>query len=244
MPDFTRFGRSQREQAIGQAVALPSTMTVFAAMGIIITSATAVIFGHAISDPIDLGGMFDNQIIVGVVMFTVVVATLAVNIAANVVSPANDFANAFPNHIDFKLGGLITGLIGIAMMPWELLANPGRYIGSWLVGYSGSLGAVAGVLIVDYWILRKRTLDLAALYVGHGTYRYQSGVNLPAVVATLVGAGVALAGMFWAPLRPIYDWSWFVGFGLAGGLYWVMMQGTVVPSPRPGRSEANIAPPR
>jgi NCS1 family nucleobase:cation symporter-1 len=201
-------------------------------MGIIITSATVIIFGKAISDPIELGGTFDNRVIVGVVMFTAVIATLAVNIAANVVSPANDFANAFPRFIDFKLGGLITGVLGIATMPWELLKNPARYIGGWLVGYSGSLGAVAGVLIVDYWILRKRTLDLASLYVHDGAYRYLGGFNLQAIAATVVGAAVALAGIFWEPLRPIYDWSWFVGFGLAGGLYWLLMQGRVSPSRR------------
>ncbi len=243
MPDFTRFGRSQRGQAIGQAVALPTTMTVFSGMGIMITSATVIIFGKAISDPIELGGRFDNRLIVGVVMFTAVIATLAVNIAANVVSPANDFANAFPRHIDFKRGGLITGVLGIAAMPWELLRNAGRYIG-WLVGYSGSLGAIAGVLIVDYWLLRRRTLDLTSLYVRDGAYRYRDGYNLAAIGATLVGAAVALAGMFWDPLRPIYDWSWFVGFGLAGALYWVLMQGRVPPSPHPGSARSDIAPPR
>jgi len=244
MPDFTRFGRSQREQAIGQIVALPSTMTVFAGMGIIITSATVIIYGNPISDPIQLGGMFHNRFIVGVVMFTVVVATLAVNIAANVVSPANDFANAFPSKIDFKRGGLITGVIGIAMMPWELIKDPERYINGWLVGYSGSLGAVAGVLIVDYWILRKRTLDLASLYVAGGAYRYHEGYNLKAIGATFAGALVALAGMFWEPMRPIYNWSWFVGFGLAGVLYWLMMRGSVTSGPHPGLAEARIAPPR
>jgi NCS1 family nucleobase:cation symporter-1 len=237
MPDFTRFGRSQREQATGQSIALPSTMTVFAGMGIVITSATVIIYGHAIADPIELGGMFDNRVIVGVVMFTVVIATLAVNIAANVVSPANDFANAFPSLIDFKRGGLITGVIGIVMMPWELIRDPQRYINGWLVGYSGSLGAVAGVLIVDYWILRKRTLDLRSLYVEDGAYRYRHGFNLNAIAATLAGALIALAGMFWEPLRPIYNWSWFVGFGVAGGLYWVLMPGA---DARAGR----IAPPR
>jgi NCS1 family nucleobase:cation symporter-1 len=223
MPDFTRYGRSQREQAVGQVVALPTTMTVFAAMGIMITSATVIIYGKAISDPIALGGMFENRLIVGIAMFTVVVATLAVNIAANVVSPANDFANAFPSKIDFPRGGLITGVIGILMMPWELLKNADRYIG-WLVGYSGSLGSVAGVLIVDYWILRRTRLDLRSLYTPDGAYRYTSGWNVPATVATLLGAGVALLGAFWAPMRPIYDWSWFVGFGLAGGIYWAWMQ--------------------
>jgi NCS1 family nucleobase:cation symporter-1 len=176
-------------------------------------------------------------------MFTVVVATLAVNIAANVVSPANDFANAFPRHINFKRGGLITGVLGIAMMPWELLADPARYIGGWLVGYSGSLGAIAGVLIVDYWILRKCTLDLASLYVSDGAYRYRNGVNGRAISATLIGAVVAFAGIFWEPLRPIYNWSWFVGFGLAGGLYWVMMQGVGPPSPRTA-AVPHVSPPR
>jgi NCS1 family nucleobase:cation symporter-1 len=228
MPDFTRYGRSQREQAVGQIYALPSTMTVFAAMGIAITSATVIIYGHAVSDPIELGGMFSNRLIVGVVMFTVVIATLAVNIAANVVSPANDFANAFPGKITFSRGGLITGVIGILMMPWELYADPGRYINGWLVGYSGSLGSVAGVLIVDYWVLRKTKLDLRSLYVANGSYRYVNGWNMAAVWATLAGAGVALLGAFWEPMKPIYDWSWFVGFGLAGGLYWLLMRARIV----------------
>jgi NCS1 family nucleobase:cation symporter-1 len=189
-----------------------------------ITVADVIIYGKAISDPIELGGMFDNRLIVGVVMFTVVVATLAVNIAANVVSPANDFANAFPSKIDFKRGGLITGVIGIAMMPWELIKDPVRYINGWLVGYSGSLGAVAGVLIVDYWILRKTVLDLRSLYVADGVYKYRNGWNISALTSTVVGFGVALAGAFWPPMRPIYDWSWFVGFGLAGGLYYLQMR--------------------
>ena len=223
MPDFTRYGRSQREQAVGQAVALPSTMTVFAAMGIVITSATVIIYGKAISDPIALGGLFDNRLIVGVAMFTVVVATLAVNIAANVVSPANDFANMFPRRINFPRGGLITGVIGVAMMPWELLKDAGRYF-AWLGGYSGSLGAVAGVLIVDYWILRRTQLDLPSLYTADGAYRYRRGWNVLAVAATVIGAAVALLGAFWEPMRPIYDWSWFVGFGLAGGIYWTLMR--------------------
>ncbi|HEY0195291.1 MAG TPA: cytosine permease, partial [Kofleriaceae bacterium] len=224
MPDFTRFGRSQRDQAIGQVVALPSTMTVFAGMGILITSATVLIYGKAIADPIELGGLFTNRAVVGVVMFTVVIATLAVNIAANVVSPANDFANAFPSKIDFKRGGLITGVIGVAMMPWELIKDPARYINGWLVGYSGSLGAVAGVLIVDYWVLRKTTLDLKSLYVADGAYRYRGGYNVDAIAATVIGAGVALAGMFWEPMHWLYNWSWFVGFGLAGGVYWALMR--------------------
>ncbi len=227
MPDFTRFGRSQREQAVGQVVALPSTMTLFAAMGITITSATAVIYGTPIWDPIILGGKFESRVIVGLAMFTVVIATLAVNIAANVVSPANDFANAFPKRIDFKRGGLITGVIGVAMMPWEIMKDTHRYIDGWLVGCSGSLGSIAAVLVVDYWILRRTKLDLRALYVDDGAYRYAGGWNPAAVAATVVGAAVALLGAFWEPMHPIYNWSWFVGFGLAGALYYVLMRGRI-----------------
>jgi NCS1 family nucleobase:cation symporter-1 len=224
MPDFTRFGRSQKEQAVGQAVALPSTMTVFAAMGVVVTSATTIIFGEAVWDPVVLVGRFESPIIVAIAMFTVVVATLSVNIAANVVSPANDFANAFPKKIDFKTGGLITGLIGIAMQPWKLLADPSGYIYTWLIGYSGGLGSIAGVLVVDYWLIRKTELVLNDLYRVDGSYRYSRGWNWPAVTATLIGSLVALLGQFWAPMRPIYDYAWFVGFGLAAGLYYTMMK--------------------
>src|SRR5881409_3825329 len=161
MPDFTRFGRSQRAQAIGQIVALPTTMSVFAAMGVIITSASAIIYGKAIWDPVELVGKFTEPVIVAISMFTVVVATLSVNIAANVVSPANDFANAFPRLITFSRGGLLTGFIGIVMQPWRLLADPSGYVFQWLGGYSGGLGSIAGVLIADYWVVRGKRLQLA-----------------------------------------------------------------------------------
>jgi len=216
MPDFTRYGRSQREQVVGQAVALPTTMFVFAAMGVMITSATAIIYGEAIWDPVKLVAKFGNPFVVGFAMFSVVVATLAVNIAANVVSPANDFANALPRWISFRTGGLITGLIGIAMQPWRLLADPRGYIFAWLVGYSGGLGSIAGVLIADYWILRHRDLHLADLYLPHGRY---AGWNMRAVVATLVGCGLAWGGLVIPLLRPLYDYAWFVGFLSAGAIY-------------------------
>ena len=216
MPDFTRFGRSQREQVIGQAVALPTTMFAFAAMGVLITSASAIIYGEPIWDPIRLVGHFTNPWIVGFAMFSVVVATLAVNIAANVVSPANDFANALPRWISFRTGGLITGILGIVMQPWRLLADPKGYIFTWLVGYSGGLGSIAGVLIADYWIVRRRSLNLADLYLPQGEY---GGWSVPAVVATLAGCALAWGGLVYAPLRPLYDYAWFVGFAASGGIY-------------------------
>src|SRR5215216_3962534 len=180
MPDFTRFGRSQREQMIGQTVALPTTMFLFAAMGVLITSATTIIYGEVIWDPIKLIGRFSSPLVVAISMFTAVVATLAVNIAANVVSPANDFANAFPRLIKFKTGGLITGLLGLLMQPWKLLAVPSGYIFTWLLGYSGGLGSIAGVLIADYWLVRRKNLALGDLYRTKGTY---AGWNWRAVFA-------------------------------------------------------------
>jgi NCS1 family nucleobase:cation symporter-1 len=229
MPDFTRFGRSQKEQVVGQAVALPSTMTVFAAMGIVITSASAVIYGSPVWNPIDLAGHFSSRIIVAVATFTAVIATLAVNIAANVVSPANDFANAFPKKINFKRGGLITGLIGIAMMPWELVKDSHRYLDGWLGGYGGALGTVAGVLIVDYWLIRKTRLDLKSLYSTDGAYRYTNGWNRAAVVATVGGMMVAVPGAFFDGMKVLYQWSWFVGFLVAGLLYWLQMRTSAPP---------------
>jgi NCS1 family nucleobase:cation symporter-1 len=220
MPDFTRFGRSQREQIVGQTVALPTTMSVFAAMGVIITSATAIIYGQAIWDPVQLVGKFTSPVIVAISMFTVVVATIAVNIAANVVSPANDFANAFPKFISFKSGGLITGLAGIAIQPWKLLADPNGYIFTWLLGYSGGLGSIAGVLIADYWLVRKRELRLEDLYLADGEYR---GWNWKAIGATALGCGLAWIGLIVPPLKPLYDYAWFVGFFAAGGAYAALM---------------------
>ncbi|HEX8178705.1 MAG TPA: NCS1 family nucleobase:cation symporter-1 [Pyrinomonadaceae bacterium] len=228
MPDFTRFGRSQREQVVGQVVALPTTMTVFAAMGVLITSAAVVIYpqmrADELWDPMKLVGQFHQVVVVAVSMFTVVVATLAVNIAANVVSPANDFANAFPKLISFRLGGLITGLVGLLMQPWRLLADPSGYIFSWLVGYSGGLGSIAGVLIADYWLVRRQRLELGDLYRARGVYTYAGGWNWRAVVATLVGCMLAWIGLVVPPLRPLYDYAWFVGFGAAALTHFGLMK--------------------
>ena len=250
MPDFTRFGRSQREQTIGQVVALPTTMTIFAAMGVIITSAAIVIYPNLkpteLWDPLKVVGQFDNVFVVAISMFTAVVATLAVNIAANVVSPANDFANAFPKLISFRTGGLITGIIGILMQPWKLLADPSAYIFTWLNGYSGGLGSIAGVLIADYWLVRNKKLVLADLYRTEGVYAYSGGWNWRAVVATVIGCSLAWAGVvipalaeeFASPgwldstwlgsvipkLKLLYDYAWFVGFGASAMVHYVLMK--------------------
>ena len=223
MPDFTRFGRSQREQAIGQVVALPTTMFVFAAMGVLITSATSIIYGEVIWDPIKLVGRFQSPAVIAVAMFTAVVATLAVNIAANVVSPANDFANAFPRFIRFSTGGLITGILGIVIQPWRLLADPSGYIFNWLLGYSGGLGSIAGVLIADYWLVRRNQLALEDLYLLDGRY---GRWNWAGIGATLAGCAIAWGGLFWGPLRPLYDYAWFVGFSVALVTYLLLARST------------------
>jgi nucleobase:cation symporter-1, NCS1 family len=247
MPDFTRFGRSQREQAVGQVVALPTTMTVFAMMGIVITSASAVIYGKTIWDPVELVGRFESRLLVAVSMFTVVVATLGVNIAANVVSPANDFANVKPGKISFKTGGLITGVVGILMLPWKLIADPNGYIFKWLLGYSGGLGSIAGVLVADYWFVRRAELRLGDLYRRDGLYAYGepappaggagggasapagrrvyrgNGVNAKALAATAVGCALAWVGLLVKPLAILYDYAWFVGAGGAALAYAALM---------------------
>lgn len=238
MPDFTRYGRSQREQTIGQVVALPATMTIFSAMGVLITSASAEIYGTAVWDPVDLVGRFDSRIVVAISMFTVVVATLGVNIAANVVSPANDFANLFPGKISFKTGGLLTGIFGVLMMPWKLLADPSGYIFTWLGGYSGGLGAIAGVLIADYWLYRKTQLNLPDLYRRRGEYTFGPlGTNWRAVFATLLGCVLAWMGAFVDSWRRVYDYAWFVGFFAAGAVYLVSMR--LLPPSRPAAASAS-----
>ena len=226
MPDFTRFGRSQREQMIGQVAALPTTMTVFSAMGVVITSATVEIYGEAMWDPVQLGSRFESRILVAVSMLTVIIATIGVNIAANVVSPANDFANLAPKRISFKTGGLITGVVGVLMMPWKLLADPEKYINKWLVGYSGGLGAIGGVLIVDYWLIRKTRLEVDALYERKGRYDYGSslGTNWVAVLATFFGCFWSWIGAFVPALHILYDYAWFVGLFGSGIAYYAGMK--------------------
>jgi NCS1 family nucleobase:cation symporter-1 len=178
-----------------------------------------IIYGQSIWDPVQLVGRFRSPLVVAVSMFTAVVATLAVNIAANVVSPANDFANAFPRYVGFKTGGLITGILGIVIQPWKLLADPSGYIFTWLLGYSGGLGSIAGVLIADYWVVRRRELRLEDLYLADGMYR---GWNWPALTATAIGCALAWGGFVVQALKPLYDYAWFVGF-FAAGLAYLML---------------------
>ncbi|MCL5773925.1 MAG: NCS1 family nucleobase:cation symporter-1 [Firmicutes bacterium] len=190
MPDFTRFSKSQTQQMLGQTLGLPTTMTFFAALGVLITSATVVIYGKPIWDPIQLLANFKQPIVVIISLFTIAVATLSVNVAANIVSPSFDFSNLWPKRISFKIGGTITGIIGILMMPWKLLKDYGTYIFGWLVGYSAFLGPIAGILICDFWLIRRRRLALKDLYDPEGAYGFRGKAEV--IPFILLGALIAI----------------------------------------------------
>ena len=224
IPDFTRFAKSQKSQVIGQALGLPPSMVIFSFIGIAVTSATVLIFGEAIWDPIVLLSKFENPVVIVVALISLIIATLTTNIAANVVSPANDFANLFPKHITFVKGGLITAVLGIAMMPWKLLSDYSAYIFGWLVGYSSFLGPIAGILIADYFILRKQELIVVDLYKPQGVYTYKNGFNLKAIYALVAGVGIALIGLLVPSVSFLYDYAWFVGFATSFFVYLGLMK--------------------
>lgn len=223
IPDFTRYAKSQRAQMVGQALGLPTAMTVYSFIGVAVTSASVVIFGTAIWDPVALLGRFHEPVIASIALVALLIATLNTNVAANVVSPSNDFSNLNPRLISFRTGGLITGVIGVMMMPWKLLSDFSNYIFGWLVGYSGLLGPIAGIMIADYFIVRKSSLDLEGLYRRGGPYEYSNGVNYRSLIALAAGVIVALIGKFVPSLHWLYDYAWFVGFLVAAVLYAALM---------------------
>lgn len=214
--DFTRYAKSQRDQFIGQALSLPIAMTVYSFIAIAVTTATIAIFGQPIWDPVAVLSRLGSPFAIALATIALVLATLNVNVAANIVSPANDFSNLYPKRISFKLGGAITCFIGLLMQPWRLLASYGNFIIGWLVGYSSILGPIAGVLIADYFVLRKMNLNVEDLYKRGGIYEYSRGVNVRAVIAVLVGIGVCLYAA--------YDYAWFVGFGTSFVVYLILMR--------------------
>ncbi len=223
IPDFTRYAKSQRAQIIGQSLGLPPAMTLFSFIGVAVTSASAVIFGEQIWDPVVLIGRFQQPPVALIALIAILIATLNTNVAANVVSPSNDFANLAPRYISFRLGGLITGVTGLLMMPWKLMASAQSYVFGWLVGYSALLGPIAGVMIADYYIVRGRSLRLDDLYIRNGVYEYSNGFNYRALAALVAGAAVALVGLVVEPLRWLYNYAWFVGFFASGSVYAALM---------------------
>jgi nucleobase:cation symporter-1, NCS1 family len=230
IPDFTRFARSQKAQMIGQAIGLPPAMTLYSFIGVAVTSASVILFGQAIWDPVVLIGRFHQPVVALVALIAIALATLNTNVAANVVSPSNDISNLNPRRISFRTGGLITGVVGVLMMPWKLLSDYGSYIFGWLVGYSGLLGPVAGIMIADYFVVRRRNLSLDDLYRRNGAYEYRGGWNPRALIALAAGIIVALTGAIVPGLHWLYDYAWFAGFAVSGAVYVQLMRGAIQPS--------------
>src|ERR1700704_4463559 len=206
IPDFTRYATSQRAQVLGQVIGLPAAMTLYSFIGVAVTSASVVLFGHAIWDPVQLIGEFHQPLIAFIALIAILIATLNTNVAANVVSPSNDFSNLNPRLISFRTGGMITGVAGVMSMPWKLLGTYSSYVFGWLVGYSGLLGPIAGTMIADYFLVRKRHLNVDDLYRRGGEYEYNNGVNPRALVSLVLGVAVALLGLVISPLRWLYDY--------------------------------------
>lgn len=230
IPDFTRYAKSQKAQVEGQALGLPPSMTLFAFVGVVVTSASAIIYGSPEWDPVQLASKFDSKLMVSFAMIGIIISTLATNIAANIVSPANDFSNLNPAKINFKTGGYITGVIGVLIFPWKLYADPNGYIFTWLIAYSSLLGPIGGIMIADYYFIKKQQLVVDELYSHSGRYSFTKGFNHKAVIALICGVlpnlpGFLLqvklisAGTFPEWISHLYNYAWFVGFIVSGLLY-------------------------
>jgi len=235
IPDFTRYATSQKAQVRGQIISLPPAMTFFAFVGVIVTSSTAIIYGHTEWDIVKVAGKFDSKIVVSIAMIGIIISTLATNIAANIVSPANDFSNLAPQKINFKLGGYITGIIGVLIFPWKLIADPNGYIFTWLIAYSSLLGPVGGIMIADYYFIRRKNLIAADLYRHNGVYGYTNGFNPIAIIALILGIlpnvpgfliqiKVLDASTFPEWINHLYNYAWFVGFGVSAVIYYLLMK--------------------
>ena len=235
IPDFTRYATSQKAQVRGQIISLPPAMTFFAFVGVIVTSSTAIIYGHTEWDIVKVAGKFDSKIIVSIAMIGIIISTLATNIAANIVSPANDFSNLAPQKINFKLGGYITGIIGVLIFPWKLIADPNGYIFTWLIAYSSLLGPVGGIMIADYYFIRRKNLIAADLYRHNGVYGYTNGFNPIAIIALILGILPNVPGFliqikvldattFPEWINHLYNYAWFVGFGVSAVIYYLLMK--------------------
>ena len=246
IPDFTRYAHSQKAQMMGQALGLPPTMALYSFIGVAVTSATAVIYGKTIWDPVVLLTRFTNPLVLTVAMLALGIATLATNIAANVVSPANDFAHLWPKKISFRTGGYITGIIGILIQPWKLVSDPTGYIFTWLVAYSSLLGSVGGILIADYFLIRRTKLDLPGLYKSDGPYWYTGGFNPVAIIALILGIVPCVPGflgtikvMTVAPIwMTLYNYAWFLSFGISMLVYTGLMAGSRAKTRAAGRELA------
>lgn len=235
IPDFTRFAQSQRDQVVGQAIGLPVPMGLLAALAVFVTSATVVIYGKALWDPVDLASRMTGAAVL-IALIVLLIDTVSVNLAANLVGPAYDFSALNPARISYRTGGYITVGIAIAMMPWKILESTQGYIFTWLIGYSALLGPVAGILMVDYYLVRRTRLDVPALYEDHGPYAYANGWNWVAVAAFVLGVAPNVPGFLNAAFpasfpgvgevfKQLYAYAWFIGLAIAAMVYRVGMAG-------------------
>lgn len=230
IPDFTRYAKSQKDQIMGQVIGLPVTMLLYSFIGIAVTSATVIIFGEAIWDPVILMAKFDSPAVIIISMIGLTIATLSTNIAANVVAPANSIANIMPKKISFKLGGYITGIIGIIIFPWKLMADPEGYIFTWLIAYSALLGALAGIMICDYYLIRKTNIDLAHLFKKQGKYKgwnkvawISFGVSIiPTIPGFLVTVDILSKDIIPSFFIELYSYAWFVTFAISFLMYYMI----------------------
>ena len=234
IPDFSRFAKSQKSQIIGQIVGLPLTMVLFAGLGVIMTAASGQLVGETISDPITLIGKIDSPFWVVLSMIIVIVATISTNTAANIVSPTNDFQNLAPRFINQKKGVLLTGFIGIALMSWELAKRLGwltsevsldSLYSNWLIGYSSLLGPIAGIMVVDYFLVRKQHYDLPGLYLDSGPY---PAWNIAGFVALAIPVALTLVAIITGAVKWFYDYGWFTGSFLGGIIYLLMSRDGLV----------------
>lgn len=225
IPDFSRYADSQKSQIVGQIMGLPLTMFLFAGLGVVLTSASAQLVGETVSDPINLIGRIDSPVWVVLSMILIIIATISTNTAANIVSPTNDFQNVAPRLINQTRGVLLTGIIGIALMSWELLKKMGwltsdvsvdTLYSNWLIGYSSLLGPIAGIMIVDYFWVRKQQYHLPGLYMENGPY---PAWHVPGFVAFAIPVALTVVAITTGTLRWFYDYGWFTGSLLGAVIY-------------------------
>lgn len=237
IPDFTRFAKSQKDQVVGQALGLPGPMALLSLMSVTVTSATVIIYGQEIWDPVDLASRMTG-IGVGIALLVLVLDTLCCNLAANMVGPAYDFSALWPQKISYKMGGIITASIGVIIMPWKILESTDGFIFTWLVGYSALLGPVAGILLVDYFIIRKSNILVNDLYSYSGRYQYKHGWNVAALISFIIASGVNIPGFLHTafpdtfPNIPeffvsLYSYAWFIGLVLSSSLYYLQMKKSI-----------------
>ncbi|MES2018298.1 MAG: NCS1 family nucleobase:cation symporter-1 [Pseudomonadota bacterium] len=236
IPDFTRFAKTQRDQIVGQSIGLPVPMGLLAMLAVIVTSATVLLYGKAIWDPVDLASRMTGAAVL-IALIVLLVDTVSVNLAANLVGPAYDFSSLAPKLVSYRTGGYITAGIALVMMPWKILESTHGYIFTWLIGYSALLGPIAGILIVDYYMIRKTVLDVSELYRNDGMYSYTSGWNIAAIVAFVAGVLPNIPGFLNAAFpaafpgvgeffKAVYTYAWFVGIAISALVYAAFMKGT------------------